>query len=125
MTPSTGAATAQEPQELAVGQVCRVRVDVPTIESCGYSGFGDLRFNCAKAGCPTTTAITLENIGDDMVTVESESGTPGHVVATSYPRLRPGGTVTIIPRVSGDLIFDIDVETKEGQTVQLRVISVI
>lgn len=123
-----GVATAQKLQVLAVGQVCRVEFDIPTIESCGNAGFGDLRFNCTgvEAGrCPATTAITLENIGDDAVTVESDSGTPGHVVATRHPPLRPGAIVTIVPRTLGDLIFDIDVEAKAHSTEELRVIDIV
>ncbi|WP_438302968.1 hypothetical protein ACSHXN_10305 [Streptomyces sp. HUAS TT11] len=121
-------ATAQEPQVLAVGQVCRVEFDIPTIESCGNAGFGDLRLNCTETEvgrCPATTAITLENIGDDEVTVESDSGTSGHVVTTRHPPIRPGATVTVVPRTRGDLIFDIDVDAKAHSTEELRVIDIV
>lgn len=120
-------AGAPKLQTVAVGQVCRVEFDVATIESCGNAGLGDLRFNCrgVEAGrCPVTTALTLENIGDDVVTIESDSGTPGHVAVTGHPPILPGATVTIVPRASGEFVFEIDVKAKAHATEELRVIDV-
>ena len=128
MTRHNGAGSVRKVEPLAVGQVCRVEFDVATIESCGNAGFGDLRFNCAAveaAVCPTTTAITLENIGHDVVTLESDSGTPGDVVVTSYLPLGPGATVTIVPHRLGDFIFDIDVEAKANSRQELRVVDIV
>lgn len=128
MTRHDGVGTAQKLEPLAVGQVCRMEFAVTTIESCGNAGLGDLRFNCSRtqaAPCPTSTAITLENMGDDVVTLESDSGTPSHVVVTSHRPLQPRTSVTIVPRKPGDFIFEIDVEGKADCTAELRVIDIV
>jgi hypothetical protein len=68
--------------------------------------------------------VFFTGIGDDTVTVEPDSGAPGHVVVTSYLPVQPGATVTIVPRRLGDLIFDIDVEAKADRCEELRVIDI-
>ncbi|MFI5998391.1 hypothetical protein ACIBAC_41900 [Streptomyces sp. NPDC051362] len=116
----------QVPDFIEEGAVCKSLSDPQYEVSCGTTAFGDVRFDCSELGkCPTTTAVTLRNVGRVPVTLAMVGGRRegDRQISPAVP-VAPEQAVTLRLNYEEKYFFDILVRSVKTGVGVVKVVAI-